>query len=148
MALASNAMEEALLKLILNNVTWANVGDATGIRESSADGNLYISLHTADPGEAGNQTTSEATYTGYARKAVTRDGTGWTVASDGTGVASNAGAITFDPCTAGANTITHFMIGSASSGTGINLLRGTCSLSVSVGITPSFAIGALTVTCA
>ncbi len=29
--------------------------------------NLYVSLHTGDPGEAGDQTTSEAAYTSYAR---------------------------------------------------------------------------------
>ena len=37
--------------------------------------NLYISLHKANPGATGNQSTSEATYgggTGYARVAVAR----------------------------------------------------------------------------
>jgi hypothetical protein len=46
---------------------------------------LQVSLHTADPGPSGNQTTSEVAYTGYARVAVNRanDGTaGWTVTTN------------------------------------------------------------------
>lgn len=34
--------------------------------------NIFVSLHTADPGETGTQTTSEATYGGYARVSVAR----------------------------------------------------------------------------
>lgn len=30
-------------------------------------GNVYVSLHTADPGEGGDQTTNEVSYTSYAR---------------------------------------------------------------------------------
>lgn len=44
-----------------------------------ADVVKYVSLHTGDPGEAGDQTTNEATYAGYARVAVARDSGGWTV---------------------------------------------------------------------
>lgn len=68
-----------LLKLVFQNTTWANLGDATGVIKSTANGSLYISLHTADP-SAGNQTTSETAYTGYARVAVARTSSGWTVA--------------------------------------------------------------------
>jgi hypothetical protein len=55
----SNSLENALLLLIFNNTNFANVGDATGVRGSTTAGSLYLSLHTADPGEAGDQTTSE-----------------------------------------------------------------------------------------
>src|SRR5882762_5387367 len=48
------------------------VGDATGLPASATVGSLYLSLHTADPGVTGDQTTSEATYTSYARVAVAR----------------------------------------------------------------------------
>ena len=65
----SNASETALLNLLFNNTDWANVGDAAGLQNSATAGSFYVALHTADPGDAGNQTTSEASYTGYARVA-------------------------------------------------------------------------------
>lgn len=141
---ATNAFETALLTLYFNNTDHANVGDAAGIQNSATAGSFYISLHTADPGEAGSQTTSEATYTSYARVAVARSGAGWTVSGAN---ASNAAAINFPAATGGTNTITHFGIGSDSSGAGNLFFKGalTSSLAVSSGITPSFAIGELDV---
>lgn len=111
----------------------------------NGNSNLYLSLHTADPGEAGNQTTSEATYTSYARVTVSRSGTGWTVSGN---QASNAALVQFPQCTGGSNTITYVAVGTASSGTGQLLYSGAlnASLSVSSGIQPQFAIGALTIT--
>lgn len=141
---ATNALETALLQHIFNNSDIANIGDATGLRGSSAAGNLYISLHTADPDEAGDQTTSEATYTSYARVAVARSAGGFTVSGNN---ASNTAAVTFPACTGGSNTLTHFGIGTASSGAGNLLFKGAlnASLAVSNGITPSFDIGELDV---
>jgi len=140
---ASNSMENGTLLLFFNNSDFAGVGDAGGLQNSATAGSLYVSLHTADPGEAGSQTTSETAYTNYARVAVARSGAGWTVASNSV---SNAGAVTFAACGVTGSTITHFGIGTDSSGAGTLLFSGTCSLVVSSGITPSFAIGALTVT--
>ncbi len=144
---ASNEFETKILELIFQNANFANVGDATGLRGASSAGSFYISLHTADPGEGGDQTTNEATYTGYARKAVARTSGAWDVTND---VASNLAAIDFDPCSGGSNTITHFGIGSALSGTGHLFFSGAVSpnLPVANGITPSFAIGQLTVSAA
>lgn len=139
---ASNAMENGILLLLFNNTAFATIGDASGLQPSGAAGNLYVSLHTGDPGEAGSQTTSEADYTNYARVAVARSGAGWTVAAAN---ATNAAAVTFPQCGGGTNTITHFGIGTASSGAGVLLFSGTCSLAVSTGITPEFAAGALDV---
>ncbi len=141
----SNTFETALLNHIFNNAAIANVGDAAGLPASAAAGNLYVSLHTADPGEAGTATTSEATYTGYARVAVARSAGGWTVSGAS---ASNTAAINFPAATAGANTLTHFGVSTSASGAGTLLLSGalTASLAVSAGITPSFAAGQLTVT--
>lgn len=138
----SNAWENALLILLFQNNAAANIGDAGGLQPSVSDGNLYVSLHTADPGEAGSQTTSEATYTSYARVAVARDGTAWTVSGNN---ASNTGTITFPQATGGTNTITHFGIGTASAGAGVLLYKGAfgASLSVSNGITPLVAGGDL-----
>lgn len=141
---ATNAFESALLALYFNNTDHANIGDAAGLQNSTAAGSFYISLHTADPGEAGSQTTSEATYTSYARVAVARSGAGWTVSG---GNVSNAAAVNFPAATGGTNTITHFGIGSDASGVGNLFFKGAlgASLAVSSGITPSFAIGDLDV---
>ena len=141
----SNTMENSMLLLFFNNTDFANIGDAGGLQNSAAAGSLYVSLHTGDPGEAGNQSTSEATYTSYARVAVARSGAGWTVSG---GAVSNAAAITFPACTGGSNTITHFGIGTDPSGAGTLLYSGalTGSLAVSTGITPQFAIGECDVT--
>ena len=138
----SDTWENGLLLLLLENEAFTGVGDAGGLLPSAAPGSLYISVHTADPGEAGTEATNEATYTGYARKDVARTAGAWTTAA---GASENTAAITFDPCTAGSNTITFFGIGTASSGAGKLLYSGalTASLAVSAGITPEFAAGNL-----
>jgi len=141
---ASNAMETGVLLLFFNNTDFANVGDAAGLQNSAAAGSLYVSLHTADPGEAGSQNTNETTYTNYARVAVARSGAGWTVA--GANV-SNAAIVAFPACGVTGATITHFGVGTDAAGAGTLLFSGTCSLVVSSGITPQFAIGALDVDC-
>jgi hypothetical protein len=104
-----------LLKLIFQNVALAGYGDVTGVRSSSTAGSFYVGLHTGDPGLTDDQTVNEATYTGYARQAVARSSGGWSVTS---GVVSNNANVTFDPCTGGSNIITHFSVGTASSGAG------------------------------
>jgi hypothetical protein len=144
----SNAAEADVLKLLFQNTTWANVGDATGLVGSGVAGNLYVSLHTADPGETGDQTTSETAYTNYARVAVVRSASGWTVSGTAPTQVANAAAVAFATCGASGATLTHFAIGRASSGAGEILVSGalTAPLTVSSGVTPSFAIGALVVT--
>ena len=121
--------------LLFNNTNFANVGDATGLRGSSTAGSLYVSLHTADPGEAGSQTTNETSYTSYARVAVARSGAGWTVTNNSVSPAAN---ISFPACTGGTATITHFGVGTDSSGAGTLLYKGTVTsnISVSSGVTP------------
>lgn len=111
----------------------------------NANTNLYVALHTADPGEGGSQTTSEATYTSYARVTVARSGAGWTVTGN---VAENAALVQFPQCTGGSNTITYASIGTAASGAGQIIVSGalSSSLAVSSGIQPQFAAGALTFT--
>lgn len=141
---ATNVFESGLASLIFENANYANVGDANGLRGSSTAGVFYISLHTANPNETGTQTTSESAYTDYARVSVARSTAGWSVAS---GVADNDAAITFPLCGVTGSTVTHFGVGSDSSGTGNLFLWGalTASLAVSAGVTPSFAAGALDV---
>ncbi|MEN6584605.1 MAG: hypothetical protein ABFE02_00950 [Sulfuricella sp.] len=133
----SNASETALLNLLFNNTDWANVGDAAGLQNSAAAGGFYVALHTADPTDAGNQTTSEASYTGYARVAVARSAGGWTVSGN---QVSNTATEQFGECTAGSATVTHFSVGLLASGSGDILYSGALSASraVSAGITPLF----------
>jgi hypothetical protein len=122
-----DTFENDLLKLIFQNANAANIGDATGLRGSSSAGSLYIALHTADPGEAGDQTTSECNYTGYARQAVARSAGGFTVTGNSVSPASD---VTFPNPTNTTNlpqTATHFSIGTAASGTGKILYSGGLS---------------------
>lgn len=128
----SNAFENSLLKLIFNATAIANLADNAA---TSPLTNLYVSLHTADPGEAGDQSTSEATYTGYARVAVLRTTGGWTVTNNSVSPVAN---IDFPNCTGGTNTITYFGVGTSSTGAGVLYYSGTVSPSISVssGVTP------------
>jgi hypothetical protein len=141
----TNAAEAALLDLLFLNTDWANIGDAAGLQNSATAGSFYISLHTADPGEAGDQSTSEASYTGYARVAVNRTAGGWTRTVS---TMANTALVQFAQCTGGSATVTHFGIGTDSTGAGNLLLKGalTSSLSISIGIQPQFAAGAMTAT--
>ncbi len=140
---ASNAFEDQLLSLIFTNVAATNIGDAAGLLPSASAGSFFIGLHTATIVDSDSlQTTSEATYTSYARVAVARSAAQWTVSS---GNIDNDNAITFPAATGGSNTVTDFTIGQATSGGGGIQIFGalTASLAVSNGITPQFAAGAL-----
>lgn len=129
-----------LLKLTFNATAIANIADNAA---ASPLTNLYLSLHTADPGIGGAQTTSETAYTNYARIAVARTSGGWTVTSNS---AANTALAQFAQCGVTGATITHVAIGTASSGAGKVLYAGALnsSLSVANGIQPQFAAVALT----
>jgi hypothetical protein len=139
----TNSFEEDYLQLMFQNANVANIGDATGLRGSSSAGSFYIALFTADPGEAGS-TSNEATYTGYARVAVARNSSNWTVSGNN---ASNTNAITFAECTGGSNTVTHVAIMTALTG-GDMIFYGalTSALAISSGVTAEFAAGVLDIT--
>lgn len=132
--------DNALLQLLFNN----NAANApvnaigSGLQAAATAGNLYVSLHTADPTASGNQSSSEISYTGYARQAVAR-----TTGSSGFTVTGNSvspgSAITFGSMTGGTGgTVTNWAIGTASSGTGYILYTGSVSpnILVSTGVTP------------
>lgn len=141
----SNTFENDLLQLVFNNVDIALIGDAAGIQNSATAGSLYVSLHTADPGEAGSQTTNEAAYTSYARVAVARSAAGWTVSG---AAVSNFALVQFPQCTGGSETLQYVGIGTDASGAGKLLYSGALAspLSVSSGIQPQFAAGDIDVT--
>lgn len=126
----SNTCENSLLLLLFNNTNFGSIGDVTGLRSSSTAGSFYVSLHTSDPGEAGSQTTNETAYTSYARVAVARSGSGWTVTGNSVSPAAN---IDFAECTGSPGAaITHFGIGTDSSGAGTLLYSGTITPNITM----------------
>jgi len=138
----TNAFETALLQHIYQNAAIANIGNAGGLLPSSVAGNFYIALYSVAPSETGGGT--ECNYTGYARVAVVRSASGFTVSGN---QASNAAKVTFGECTGGAQTAVAFAIMTAASGGDmINWADLSASRSIDVGSIPEFAIGALTVT--
>lgn len=126
-----NTFENDLLNLIFKAIAIANIADNAATAPLT---DLYVALHTGDPGEAGTQATSEATYTSYARVAVAR-GAGWTVTANSV---SPAATISFPAATGGTETITHWSVGVASTGATKILYSGTVTpnISVSSGVTP------------
>lgn len=129
----SNTFENDLLSLIFNGTAISNIADNAA---SSPLTNLYVALHTSDPGEAGNQSSSEISYTGYSRVAVARTSGGWTITTNSV---SPVAAIEFGEMTGGAGgTVTYASIGTASSGTGKILYSGalTPTVTVATGVIP------------
>lgn len=129
----SNATETAILSYVFEATApaWASATD------------LEVHLHTADPGEAGTSSTSEATYGSYAAVTVARSSSGWTVSGN---TVTNDSLIQFPQCSSGSNTITHVSITPASSTTILYSGALSSSLSVSSGIQPQFAASALSIT--
>lgn len=133
-----NTAENDLINLIFNKVLPAWLGTLSG----TGNTHLYVSLHTADPGEGGSQTTSEANYTDYARVGVIRTSAGWTVSGN---QASNTALVQFPLCGGGNNTLTYVAVGTDSTGAGELLYSGALNspITVSSGVQPQFAAGVL-----
>ena len=128
----SNSYSNSVLGILFQASPIANIADNAA---SSPLTNLYVALHTADPGAAGNQSTSEIAYTSYARVAVVRTSGGWALASQ---TITPVAAITFPSGTGGSGTATYFSIGSASSGAGVIYYSGpiTPNIVCGNGVTP------------
>jgi hypothetical protein len=116
-----------------------------GATAYTAPGTVYISLHTADPGDNG---ANEASGTGYARKSVTNNTTNFPNAS--AGAKSNGAAVDF--AAAGGNwsssaNMTHYGIWDASS-SGNFLGGGSLAVAKPVlsGDTASFPTGDIDLT--
>ena len=132
-----NTFETDLLKLVFNGTPIANIADNAA---TSPLTNLYLALHTADPGETGDQTTNECAYTSYGRVAVARTTGGWTVTNNSV---SPVADIEFPTATGGTETATHASIGVATSGASKILYKGALSspIAIATGITPVVAAG-------
>ena len=129
----SNATENQTLKMHLQGVDPSYRAGTT----------QYLALFTADPGETGSLA-AEATYTGYARVALTK-ASAWT---DGGSSFTNANLVQFGACTAGTSAITHFAVVDTASGAVAQMISGALSatLNVSAGIQPQFQAGSLSIT--
>jgi hypothetical protein len=145
---AKNGFETALLSHIFNNDDIANIGDANGLLGSSTAGSFWVALYTTAPSDSDEGT--ECDYTGYLRVEVARSAGGWTVSG---GQVSNTAAVTFPQCTAGDTDIAQwFTINTGSDPDPSEddaILWGSlsASMTIDVGATPEFAIGALVITC-
>lgn len=128
-----NTFENDLAKLIFQATAIADLADNDATSPLTA---LFVSLHTADPGEAGDQTTNEITYTSYARVSVARTSGGWTVTNN---VVTPVANVTFPAGTGGSGTATHIGIGTLTSGAGKLLMSGTLTPNIVCGngITPT-----------
>lgn len=127
-----NVFENDLLKLIFNGTSIDYIANNNTISPLT---HLYVSLHTSDPGESGNQTTNETDYGDYERIAVSRDSSGWTITDNEVNPTSE---IIFPESTNTSSTLTHFAIGTDYSGSGKILYKGELNPAVDIvaGITP------------
>lgn len=116
-----SAFASDLLLHLFQNTAIAGIGSAGGLQPSWPAGDLYCSLHTADPGPAGVQSTNETGYGSYARVAVARSAAGWTIIGN---QAANTALVQFPQCTGGSSTITHFGVGTTFAGPGLLLYSG------------------------
>lgn len=139
MAGFGNTTENDLLKLYFNATAIANLADNAA---SAPNTQLFAALHTADPGEAGDQTTSETAYTNYARVAVNRNSGGFTVATNSV---VNAATITFPTCGVTGSTITHFSVGLVTSGASKIVIFGPVGNIANVGEFTSTAADTITI---
>jgi hypothetical protein len=136
----SNAFETAILALIANGTGIPDLADNDA---TSPAASLYLALHTADPGEAGTQATSEAAYTGYARKAVARNSGALLVSGNTLSLVADQD---FPECTASPGSpLTHWSIGSIASGASLMLCKGALasSITMGVGVIPRVKAGTL-----
>ena len=144
----SDEFELNLLEHLFLNQDLKPLGDITGLVGSTAGGEFWIALHTANPGEPSTQQTNEISYTSYTRIAVTRDAAGWTVTGN---QVTNAALVQFPTCTGGTATATHFSVGVDNGlvlGVHTLIAYGALAspLTITSGIQPQFAAGSLVLT--
>jgi hypothetical protein len=123
----SNYLSNGYLGLVFNGTPIPNIADNAA---SSPLTQLYLALHTADPGVGGAQTTSEVTYGGYARIPINRTSGGWVLTGD---VVAPAADITWPVGTSGSGTAPFFSIGTALTGAGHILYAGPLTPAANLG---------------
>lgn len=131
----ADVTEANILKLYFNATAIANIADNAA---TSPITTTPLALHTADPGDAGNQSTSEVTYTSYARATPARTTGGWTISGTTPTQAALAAAVSFPAGTGGSGTATFFSVGKTSSGATDIFASGTVTPNIVTGsgVTP------------
>lgn len=128
----SNAVETDILAYIFTGtaIPWA------------AATQLDIHLHTGDPGEGGDSTTSECDYDGYAAVVAERNASDWTVSGN---TVTNDLLIQFPICEGGSDTATHVSV--TPHGSTTILYSGALNdpLNISTGIQPQFPASELAI---
>ena len=127
--------KQAVLDHIYLNADIANIGDAAGLQNSVAAGNLYAALFTAS---------AEADYTDYARIAIPRTAGGFTRSGN---VMSNTAQISFVKASGGTNVITRVAIYDAlTDGNQLHIQTLGTPITVTTNIQPIIEAAALTIT--
>jgi hypothetical protein len=149
MASMVDSFETDLLELLFLNTTLANFGDTTGLVGSTGAGTARLALAASGTPYTDASTslgTGEVSYTGYARPTPARSGAGWTVTND---AVTNAALIQFgERSDVGTATAVHLGVGFYTDTT-IHLHQDlNADLSITQGVNPQFAIGALSFTAA
>lgn len=138
----STASSNAIMALIYNATTWANVAENATVSPIT---NIYIGLYTASKTPSDTMSTNEATYTNYVRQSNVRSTLGWTAPVSG--ATSNVTAVTYPACGVTGNTIVAAATGVATGASAV-LHYGDLNAPIIVSnlIQPVFAIGAITIT--
>jgi hypothetical protein len=134
----SDTTENALLALIFCATAWGNYADNAATTPQT---NIHVALSTADPGDAGTMSTSEATYTSYARVNVARTTGGWTVSGTAPTQVAPVATIAFPAGTGGSGTVTNFATGKTGGGATAILFSGTVTPNIVTGngVTPQLS---------
>lgn len=135
MSAIADTTENAILALIFNATAWANYADNAATTPQT---NIHVALHTADPTDSGTMSSSEVTYTSYARVNVARTSGGWTVAGTSPTKVNPVATIAFPAGTGGSGTATHFTTGKTGGGAAAILWYGTVTPNIVTGngVTP------------
>lgn len=134
----SDFTENALLALLFNATAIANIADNAA---TSPFTQIAVAGHTADPGDAGTQTTSEMAYTSYARVNVNRNSGGWTVSGTTPTQVVPVAAISFPAGTGGSGTMAYFSTGKTGGGATAIYASGTVTPNIVTGsgVTPQLS---------
>jgi len=109
-----------------------------GTASTTSPSTVYLSLHTADPTDAGSGAEVSTSGSAYVRKAIA-----FSAASGGS--ATNSGAVTFDTATSAWGTISHIGVWDASS-SGNLLFHGALDASKTIASGDVFKVNASGIT--
>jgi hypothetical protein len=128
----SNVTESAMLRLVFQAVAWGGYADDSAANPETS---IVVGLHTADPTDTGNMSSSEVAYTSYARANVVRSSAGW---SETAGAVSPVANIDFTAGTGGSGTVSFFSTGKSGGGAAAILWSGTVTPNIVTGsgVTP------------